>query len=115
MFHHMTQEEDVVERIYQMHFPPREMECQTSVSWISELVYLEERAKQIEEVFETNDDNEEDKVEEKSPENSSFSFGVIVNETDTNEPLYKKMKLKGPKSVRRQRGESFSSDEEEEE
>ena len=35
-FHHMANGDDIVEKLFQMHFPTRDAECQTSVTWISE-------------------------------------------------------------------------------
>ena len=49
----MTQEEDVVEKIYKMHFPSKEIECQTSLSWVSTMVNLDETIEKIEDIFET--------------------------------------------------------------
>ena len=36
-FHHMANGDDIVEKLFQMHFPTRDVECQTPVPWISEL------------------------------------------------------------------------------
>ena len=84
----MAQEEKVVDKIIEMHFPRSEIECQTSISWVKdEMIDLEDKLKQIEENIdldppeksETNEDSYKNKKDE-----LSFSYGVIVNETETN-------------------------------
>ena len=76
-FHHMIQEPDVVEKIYKMHFPSKEMEVQTSVSWINDMIDLEESIENIEA-------NLESFTSRPSSENGeSFSFGMIVDETES--------------------------------
>ena len=123
----MTQEEDVVEKIYKMHFPSKEIECQTSLSWVSTMVNLDETLEKIEDNFETyadNDTNVDDKPAEKINNeyaedviSRTFHYGVIVNETDTSEAIInshqsrRRGKLKGPKCVRRKNGTLESSDE----
>ena len=128
-FHHMTQEEDVVEKIYKMHFPSKEIECQTSLSWVSTMVNLDETIEKIEDNLETFADNNTNVYDipaeainnEYAEEviSRTFNYGVIVNETDTSEAIEHchqnrmRGKLRGPKCVRRKNGTVDSSDEDE--
>ena len=77
-FHHMIQEPDVVEKIYKMHFPSKEMEVQTSVSWINDMIELEGSIVNIEANLEnfTNRPLSDNEFED------SFSYGIVVDETD---------------------------------
>ena len=79
-FHHMIQEKDVVEKIYKMHFPSKEMEVQTSVSWINDMIELEEKIGNIEENLE----NSTSSSISLSVNEESFSYGIIVDETEEN-------------------------------
>ena len=73
----MTQEEDVVEKIYNMHFPSKEIECQTSLSWVSTMVNLDETLEKIEDNFETYADNDTN-VDDKPAENINNEYAEDV-------------------------------------
>ena len=74
-FHHMIQEREVIEKIYKMHFPSKEVEVQTSVSWINDMVELEESIGKIEKNLENST------TRPLSENEGSFSYGIIVDET----------------------------------
>ena len=85
-FHHMIQEREVVEKIHKMHFPSREMEVQTTVSWVNNMIQLEESLANIEANIEDNKSYPENniKIPEKSNtgvELESYNFGIMVDET----------------------------------
>ena len=44
----MIQEDELVDKIHKMHFPSREMEVQTTVSWVHNMIQLEETIDKIE-------------------------------------------------------------------
>ena len=120
-FHHMANGDDIVEKLFQMHFPTRDIECQTPVSWISELE--EKETKEFDDSEkEVNGETEDLKIPPKQDfqNGSEFLFGVIVNETEPEERRMEniaeakqtKSKLRGPKCVRKRR-ESYESEVEE--
>ena len=114
-FHHMASGEDIVERLVRMHFPVKEVECQTPVSWSSQFTDTEDMERENESNFEPKEvwtnlaDFQND---------TEFAFGIIVNETEMEEtkkadvPRNDKptRKLRGPKCVRRRR-DSYESEE----
>lgn len=118
VFHHMANGEDIVEKLFQMHFPTRDVQCQTQVTWISELAVNEETDTNEFDCTETevNEDLEEPPKQDFS-DSSDFLFGVIVNETEPEgnkienipDTTQTKSKLKGPKCVRRRR-DSYESE-----
>ena len=82
----MIQEREVVEKIHKMHFPSREMEVQTTVSWVNNMIQLEESLANIEANIEDNKSYPENniKIPEKSNtgvELESYNFGIMVDET----------------------------------
>ena len=74
----MIQEPDVVEKIYKMHFPSKEMEVQTSVSWINDMIELEGSIGNIE----ANLENSTNRPLSDNEFEDSFSYGIVVDETD---------------------------------
>ena len=121
-FHHMANGDDIVEKLFQMHFPTRDVECQTSYSWISEMEEIVETDN-----IEVNDTEKEIKTgdpqvasQQDFPNGPEFLFGRIVNETEPEakqfeiipNPKQARKKIRGPKCVRRRR-DSYESEEEE--
>ena len=123
-FHHMANGDDIVEKLFQMHFPTREVECQTSVTWISEKEKIVEteniESDDIEKEVNGKTRDPQETLEQDYPNGSKFLFGRIVNETEPEAKQYETIpspkqamkKLRGPKCVRRRR-DSYESEEEE--
>ena len=124
----MVQDEEFVEKIFNMHFPSKEIHCQTNLTWVNEMVELNLKIDRIESNFERISEDKSTSTPSPIPltssvETETFNYGVIVNETETNgyvseteqvqdESLHKKQKLRGPKCIRRKNGYVSSSDDE---
>ena len=130
----MVQDEEVVEKIFNMHFSNKEIQCQTNLSWVDEMVELDQKIDRIEDNSEMITERKSTSTTNTSPssvplkesvQTETFNYGVIVNETETNgfvsdteqvqeKSLSKKQKLRGPKCVRRRKGYASSADDEDE-
>lgn len=76
----MIQEDELVDKIHKMHFPSREMEVQTTVSWVHNMIQLEETIDKIEKHLEVGDKNANE-ITPPSIDLKMGPFGIIVDET----------------------------------